>query len=241
MSTEFVTLVELLTLCAVGSQPALEAKTQRALGQIIQITSMGQPTWVHNATTGESYTPTSTEDAIAIARSLERSGHTVYVGISALNTVWLERYGYDLEQSFDACTELTIASEVLGTLIQKRRPKSQDDWHQLFAIYLEPIDERRTTQANISMSARIALAEPLAPGDEHDSFAPKGSYTLHQDMTVIAPVFPTQATDQDDKSKANHTEPEQPAPKASEEEKDLRTHEDKSAKGSTGHHTQEAP
>lgn len=195
--SDFVTLVELLTLCAVGTQPALEVQTQRALGQVIQITSLGQPTWVHNATTGASYTPATTEEATALTRGLERSGHTVYVGIAAINTVWLDRYGYDLEQSFDACTELEIASEVLGTLIQKRRPKSQDDWHQLFATYLEPRPGRRTEQATIELSAKIALASPLSTRDERETFEPRGSYTLNRSMTVVAPVFPTQVAKTD--------------------------------------------
>src|SRR3954467_3274605 len=73
---------------------------------------------------GLSRQPTTKQEAVAKAKALSLAGHDLDLGLMGLPAASFAAYGITIEQAFDACTSLRVASTRLKMLTQGRRMKS---------------------------------------------------------------------------------------------------------------------
>jgi type IV secretion system protein VirB1 len=70
--------------------------------------------------------PRSREEAVAMARWLERHGYSFDVGLAQLNSANLARLGLDVASAFEPCANLRAASRVLEECLYRARARLGD-------------------------------------------------------------------------------------------------------------------
>jgi type IV secretion system protein VirB1 len=106
VSVAAVALSTLLQQCA----PNVGERTMTA---IVRVESKGYPLAIYDNTTGRSYSPTTTRDAMDTARSLIDAGHSVDLGLAQVNSANLPRLGMEVRDAFDPCSNLRGAATIL--------------------------------------------------------------------------------------------------------------------------------
>src|SRR4051812_18493068 len=100
-------------------RPALDHHVHRPprLGQCIQC-MMISAGWYSSArgSAGLSRQPTTKQEAVAKAKALSLAGHNLDLGLMGLPAASFAAYGITIEQAFDACTSLRVASTRLKML-----------------------------------------------------------------------------------------------------------------------------
>src|SRR5437588_10300748 len=84
---------------AAAHAPSVAPETQVAFAQA---ESGLDPLAVHDNTTGRSHAPATAADAVALATSLLRQGHSVDLGLLQINDANLRRTGLTVATAFDA-------------------------------------------------------------------------------------------------------------------------------------------
>jgi type IV secretion system protein VirB1 len=102
-----IALYALLTSCA----PNVEYPT---MASIAQVESGRNPYAVGDNTTGQSYSPRSYGEAVALATSLIREGHNVDMGVVQVNSQHLATYGLTVAQLMAPCENAHIGGLILG-------------------------------------------------------------------------------------------------------------------------------
>lgn len=98
--------VQLAARCGAAVAP-------ETLLSIAKVESNFQSLVIHDNTTGRSYRPEEAADAIRIAEPLLAAGHSIDTGIMQINAANLMLFGVTLDDAFDACTSITVASRIL--------------------------------------------------------------------------------------------------------------------------------
>lgn len=98
--------VQLAARCGAAVAP-------ETLLSIAKVESNLQSLVIHDNTTGRSYRPEEAADAIRIAEPLLAAGHSIDTGIMQINAANLMLFGVALDDAFDACTSITVASRIL--------------------------------------------------------------------------------------------------------------------------------
>lgn len=83
------------------------------IAAVVQNESGGNPLAMHDNADGKSYSPKNLDDAVALAKRLIASGHSVDLGLAQINSKNLKWVGLSVEQSFDACSNLQASQQVL--------------------------------------------------------------------------------------------------------------------------------
>ncbi len=83
------------------------------LSAVVMQESGGNPLVIHDNTTGQTYRPTSSREAVSLARAMIAQGHSVDLGLGQINSRNLSWLGLDLPAVFDACRNLTATQTVL--------------------------------------------------------------------------------------------------------------------------------
>jgi type IV secretion system protein VirB1 len=100
----------LLTNLAVVCAPQVAPATLLA---IARTESAFDPLAVHDNTTGQSYAPADTAEAITIARRLFDAGHNYDAGLMQINDRNYRLLGVTLESAFDPCTSMGATAALL--------------------------------------------------------------------------------------------------------------------------------
>jgi type IV secretion system protein VirB1 len=98
-------------LSAMAQQCAPEVATE-ALVPLIVAESGGDPLKI-NVNKGPRTNAASLADAIAIVRRYVAAGYSVDIGLGQINSRNLSHLGVSIEQAFEPCTNLGLASRVL--------------------------------------------------------------------------------------------------------------------------------
>ena len=99
-------MLNLLLQCA----PAIHPVTMAA---IVQHESGGDRLAIHDNTSGQSYHPDTTEQAIALAKRLISEQHSIDVGLAQINDKNFGWLGLSLTKAFDPCANLHASQKVL--------------------------------------------------------------------------------------------------------------------------------
>jgi type IV secretion system protein VirB1 len=102
-----LTLAQLLTSCGLNTGV-------RTMSAIVTVESHGNPNAIHDNTTGRSYFPESTGDAIALANGLVSAGHSVDLGIAQINSGNLPGLGLTVASMFDPCVNVRAGAAILS-------------------------------------------------------------------------------------------------------------------------------
>ena len=81
--------------------------------RVIAVESTGNPHAIGVVDGKLEWQPTNRAEALATARMLERHGFNYSVGLGQVNKKNFAKYGVTLEQAFDPCTNLRVASAIL--------------------------------------------------------------------------------------------------------------------------------
>jgi type IV secretion system protein VirB1 len=102
----------MLDVVAVAQACASEVHPQTMM-RVIAVESSGNPHAIGVVDGQLEWQPHSRGEAIATARMLERQGFNYSVGLGQVNKKNFAKYGVTLEQAFDPCTNLRVASAIL--------------------------------------------------------------------------------------------------------------------------------
>jgi len=91
--------------------PQVAPKTMAA---IVRVESGGNPLAMWNNTTDQRILPTTLQQAQAYLAQAMAAGQKVDVGIAQVDTENFAAYGLNLDNAFDACTNLHVGAEILA-------------------------------------------------------------------------------------------------------------------------------
>jgi type IV secretion system protein VirB1 len=117
---------------------------------------------------GLSRQPTTKQEAVAKANALSLAGHDLDLGLMGLPAASFAAYGITIEQAFDACTSLRVASTRLKMLTKAAEmrglPRAKADQDALAAYFGNGDAElgREAGYPTHIMRVRLALAGRLA-------------------------------------------------------------------------------
>ena len=95
---------------AAGHAPAVAPETLVAFAQA---ESGLDPLAVHDNTTGRSHTPATAADAVGLATSLLRQGHSVDLGLLQINDANLARTGLTVASAFEPARSIEAGAQIL--------------------------------------------------------------------------------------------------------------------------------
>lgn len=104
-------IYEIASIVALAQQCAPEIATE-ALVPLVVTESTGDPLRI-NINHGPRVTVGSAAEGAALARRYIAAGYTVDIGLAQINSRNITRFGVSLEEAFDPCTNLRMASSVL--------------------------------------------------------------------------------------------------------------------------------
>ena len=110
---------------AVALQLALTNAPQVAPETVLafaQAESQLDPLALHDNTTGHSHAPPSVSEAVALARSLLSSGHSLDLGLMQINDQNLERTGLSIEAAFDPGASIAAGATILTAAYRRCQP-----------------------------------------------------------------------------------------------------------------------
>ena len=104
-------IYDLAAIAALAGRCAPEVATE-AVVPLVVTESGGNPLRI-NVNKGPRVAATTLGDAAALVRRYMATGYTVDVGLAQINSANFARLGVTVEQAFDPCTNLRLASTVL--------------------------------------------------------------------------------------------------------------------------------
>jgi type IV secretion system protein VirB1 len=84
------------------------------MAAIVRVESGGNPLAMWNNTTGQRVLPTTLQQAQAYLAQAMAAGQKVDVGIAQVDTENFAAYGLNLDNAFDACTNLRVGASILS-------------------------------------------------------------------------------------------------------------------------------
>jgi type IV secretion system protein VirB1 len=132
-------------------------------------------TAIHDNTTGRSYFPATSEEAITLSSTLMASGHSLDLGIAQINTANFGWLGLTITTAFDACRSFKAGSAVL---FAKYNGSPPDAVRKAYAV---------DVSAQIAGVDRVNAAFPIP--------APTQSATQEEAVINDRPAEPTGETD----------------------------------------------
>lgn len=123
------------TIAALARQCAPEIATE-AMVPLVLTESRGDPLRI-NVNKGPRVRAASVADGAATVRRYVAAGYTVDVGLAQINSANFARLGVSVEQVFDPCTNLRLASAVLqdGYRLASRRYAGLDAISATYSLY----------------------------------------------------------------------------------------------------------
>ena len=85
------------------------------MAAIVRVESGGNPLAMWNNSTGQRIMPTTLQQAQACLAQAMAAGQKVDVGIAQVDTENFAAYGLNLDNAFDACTNLRVGAEILAS------------------------------------------------------------------------------------------------------------------------------
>lgn len=178
-----MTLPVLITACSMASSQLVDD----LLYNVVMGHAKGNYLYIHNYSTNATYHPSTTKQAIALAKAFDRPHYHYYVGLAALNPRHLKKWKLTHAKAFDACTNIKVASLELASLMKQykvtRRTKATEHRiHKALAQYYLPQAPTHTdaidwgalilSQVKVSVSKQLTATHPL----------PSASYQVHRPM-----------------------------------------------------------
>lgn len=122
-------------LSAMAQQCAPEIATE-ALVPVIVAESSGDPLKI-NVNKGPRVNAANLADAVAIVRRYVAAGYSVDIGLGQINSRNLAHLGVSIEQAFEPCTNLGLASRVLqdGYAVASRHYSGLDAISATYSLY----------------------------------------------------------------------------------------------------------
>ena len=102
-------ITHLATACAPQIAPA-------TLEAVAKTESGFEALAVHDNSTGRTYQPASTEEAVGLASQLIAAGHSVDAGLLQINNHNFEWLGLTVETAFDPCRSIAAAATLLTAI-----------------------------------------------------------------------------------------------------------------------------
>jgi type IV secretion system protein VirB1 len=101
------TLAQVLTACGINTGI-------HTMSAIVSVESGGNPNAIHDNTTGRSYFPQQSADAVALASGLVGAGHSVDLGLAQINSGNLPGLGLSVQSMFDPCINVRAGAQILS-------------------------------------------------------------------------------------------------------------------------------
>lgn len=150
----------LLATCS----PLVDAVTMSA---VVQNESGGNALAMHDNSDGKSYSPKSVDEAVALAKRLITSGHSVDLGLAQINSKNLQWLSLSVEQSFDACSNLQASQQVLVDAFKR----SGGDLQKTLQIY--NTGKASGSQYASKVYGKAGVVVPAIPGGAMASWTKK--------------------------------------------------------------------
>ena len=102
-----VSLAQMIRMCAPNV-------SQRTMSAVVSVESGGNWLAIHDNNLERSFSPPSTETAIAWANELLAAGHSIDIGLSQVNSMNLSMLRLTVRDAFDPCINLHAGARILG-------------------------------------------------------------------------------------------------------------------------------
>lgn len=119
-----------------------------------------------NGAEHRSYSPTSKEDAVRMARNLIREGYSVDMGLGQINSANFDWLGLTVDTVFDSCTNLNASEQVLRDGYERARKQGSDPetaLHQALSSYNTGTFTRGFSNGYVERVIGGAVEIPTAP------------------------------------------------------------------------------
>jgi type IV secretion system protein VirB1 len=170
--------IQLIHECA----PKVATVTMAA---IVQQESGGNPLTIHDNTTGESFRPSSLAAAVAIARALIASGHSVDLGLAQINSKNLPSLRLAPETVFDPCTNLRAAQTIL---LSGWRQSGGDLRGALSAYNTGKASGTIGASYGADVYAKAGVVVPAIPGGKMARWAAEQTFASQAALPPVRPV-----------------------------------------------------
>jgi type IV secretion system protein VirB1 len=107
-------LLTVLAACTFASGAASSPVTPDLMYSVVYETSEAREWYLEDVSTGQAHLPPSRAAAVRLASTLRDQGHEVHIGLAGVRVELVRSHGMSLEQAFDPCTNVKLASSAIA-------------------------------------------------------------------------------------------------------------------------------